>query len=618
MQIDVGRSHYVTRFSGAKRKKVVTRDSFCYVPVLSTLKQIIQVKPIRDEIMSSSSNDSNLLYDISDGKVFKNHPFFKNHPKGLQIIAYYDEVETCNPLGSSSRKFKLGCVFFTLGNIRPQYRSKLKSIFLVSVAKSSTIKVNGIDSILKPFVRDLKVLHDTGITVQYAGKDEVWKGALLVFLADNLAAHELGGFKESFSFSRRFCRSCLTDKDQSQKQFREHQFVTRTTESHRDQCSRLNDPDRITVSVEYGINRISLLDSIPHFSVISGIPHDIMHDLYEGVIPHELKLLLSHCITRAFFQIHTLNHRLKAFDFGYSEIGDKPAPIEGEFKLRQSASQMWLLARIFPLLVGDLISRDDQNWLCYLKLLKICEMCNAPVLSEDSAAFLELLIEEHHQQFINLYPTASIIPKMHFMVHFPQQIINYGPLVHCWTMRHEAKLRVIKRSARVSNFKNICQTVAKRHQHLLTYYIHSSMLCTQIKIGRTKPIFMANIQESIRSLLLREYNITMETVLNTASFVTYNGITYKPNVFVLYSYDALEPIFCTISSILIYEKKVILVLMEYYTEFYDSHHHAFHISDSKTSVHLQSIENLLHPQIFHLRHTFTGNNKLYLSYKYIE
>ena len=177
-----------------------------------------------------------LLHDFSDGAVFKQHEFFKSNPCGLQIIAYYDEVETCNPLGSSSGKYKLGCVFFTLGNIRPSLRSALKSIFLLAVARSPTIKANGIDSILKPFLEDLKTLYEVGITVQFAGKDEVWKGALLAFLADNLAAHELGGFKESFSFARRFCRSCLTAKQYSQNHFREEQFTIRDRNTHAQQC----------------------------------------------------------------------------------------------------------------------------------------------------------------------------------------------------------------------------------------------------------------------------------------------------------------------------------------------------------------------------------------------
>ena len=30
-----------------------------------------------------------------------------------------------------------------------------------------------------------------------------------------------------------------------------------------------------------------------------------------------------------------------------------------------------------------------------------------------------------HHLFTHCYPTASIIPKMHYMVHFPHQIIRY-------------------------------------------------------------------------------------------------------------------------------------------------------------------------------------------------
>lgn len=96
------------------------------------------------------------LHDFCDGEAFRNHTFFSLHPHALQIVAYYDEVETCNPLGSSG-KYKLGCIFFTLGNIRPSFRSSLRSIFLVAVARSSTIKVHGIDVLLKPFVDDLSV-----------------------------------------------------------------------------------------------------------------------------------------------------------------------------------------------------------------------------------------------------------------------------------------------------------------------------------------------------------------------------------------------------------------------------------------------------------------------------
>lgn len=52
----------------------------------------------------------------------------------------------------------------------------------------------------------------------------------------------------------------------------------------------------------------------------------------------------------------------------------------------------------------------------------------APVLSADTAAYLEVLVEEHHDQFKIIYPGVSIIPKMHFMVHFARQILKFSSM----------------------------------------------------------------------------------------------------------------------------------------------------------------------------------------------
>jgi hypothetical protein len=54
------------------------------------------------------SSESNMMYDICDGNLFKNHPTLKAHPNALQIIVYYDEFTTVNPMAPSSRKHKLG------------------------------------------------------------------------------------------------------------------------------------------------------------------------------------------------------------------------------------------------------------------------------------------------------------------------------------------------------------------------------------------------------------------------------------------------------------------------------------------------------------------------------
>lgn len=87
-------------------------------------------------------------------------------------------------------------------------------------------------------------------------------------------------------------------------------------------------------------NRRSALEDVPDFSVITGLPHDIMHDLYKGVVLYELKLLINHCVNSGYFTIAELNDRVSHFDF----IADTPTPIHpallrsGEHKLHQSAS----------------------------------------------------------------------------------------------------------------------------------------------------------------------------------------------------------------------------------------------------------------------------------------
>ena len=95
-----------------------------------------------------------MLSDFCDGSLYNTHPMFSSDPLALQVIAYFDELEVVNPIGSYVRKHKLGCLFFFLGNVRPQFRSTYKAIHLVAVAKSENIEKYGIDRFLAPFVAE--------------------------------------------------------------------------------------------------------------------------------------------------------------------------------------------------------------------------------------------------------------------------------------------------------------------------------------------------------------------------------------------------------------------------------------------------------------------------------
>jgi len=78
---------------------------------------------------------------------------------------------------------------------------------------------------------------------------------------------------------------------------------------------------------------------------------------------------------------------------------------------------MWMLARYLPIIIGQYIPNDDENWINYLSLLDIMDYLVAPLISQDETAYLKILIEDHHNNFVQLYPDASIIPKLHYLIH---------------------------------------------------------------------------------------------------------------------------------------------------------------------------------------------------------
>ena len=80
-------------------------------------------------------------------------------------------------------------------------------------------------------------------------------------------------------------------------QFVTSKFVPRTVESYDCHCSLLHGPLKEHHSTTYGINNKSVLNELEGFHVAnSQLPQDMMHVLLEGVLPYELKLMLSEFI----------------------------------------------------------------------------------------------------------------------------------------------------------------------------------------------------------------------------------------------------------------------------------------------------------------------------------
>lgn len=130
------------------------------------------------------------FYDISDGDLMKSHLLFSVRPSALQIILYSDEIEICNPLGSHASKNKFLMFYYTLGNINPEYRSKLAAIRLLAIAKKTELSECDVDRILGRLHEDLIMLYD-GVTIQTGNGEREIFGALISWGSRGLVVKEL-------------------------------------------------------------------------------------------------------------------------------------------------------------------------------------------------------------------------------------------------------------------------------------------------------------------------------------------------------------------------------------------------------------------------------------------
>ena len=95
------------------------------------------------------------------------------------------------------------------------------------------------------------------------------------------------------------------------------------------------------MATAYGVSRDSILNTSQFFHIVDGLCPDIMHDVLEGALPYEVKLLIRYCIQEGYFSLQVLNSRLRSFAYG-QDTRDKPAQISAatmcssDNKLKQS------------------------------------------------------------------------------------------------------------------------------------------------------------------------------------------------------------------------------------------------------------------------------------------
>ena len=122
----------------------------------------------------------------------------------------------------------------------------------------------------------------------------------------------------------------LATDDEIQKVFIASKCTVRDEEMHSEIVRGLKASSSVSVhlSVNYGVNRGTVVADINFFRVTKCFPQDIMHVLIEGVLVKEVQLLIKYCLSKNFFSLDQLNQAISTFHYGYHDLPNKPSPVE--------------------------------------------------------------------------------------------------------------------------------------------------------------------------------------------------------------------------------------------------------------------------------------------------
>ena len=427
-----------------------SKEVFHYIPVTHSFQHLLEDTTFNEMIdleRESSKQPTDSLKDITDGAAFKENEYFRNNPGAFAGHLYSDSVELSNPLGAARGKHKINQVFYTVAQIPKGQRSQIDRIQLCMVFKEKLVKKYGYRVIFQTLISDLKKLEE-GIMISYPIERKVQMG-LLVYSADNLEAHSIGGFSQCFS-SKDICRFCHAthkdleshihdyDHDVAHKYWSiaeydsicdsleeeeedgevpdieclvstENLFSAGDSDEHLSEGEEdaideedINDEESEDVNDEDTSNNFGLkmrcpFNQLKAFHCILNMPPDYMHDGLEGVVAQDLFGVIKILVKKGIFTLEEYNSQLKSLDLHSHEAADKPqlVPLKGK-KLPGKALSLLVHVRNFPLIIKHLVDDPEDDIMKFaLMLVDITNRLTAAEIRNYEISVLEDKIVEY-------------------------------------------------------------------------------------------------------------------------------------------------------------------------------------------------------------------------------
>lgn len=554
------------------------------VPLDKILKKFLEVPNALSEILDYTKtleSDNDTVKNFMQCNLWKRKR--ENFPADaivLPLHCYYDEFQVNNPLGSHCGK--LGGAYVQIPCLPPECCANTDNIFLALVFNPE-YRCFSDSKAFAPLISQLKYLEEHGIIVETSeGPRKVFFVSGLL-LGDNLGVNSVGGFVECFT-ANHFCRFCRTHKTDIATQCVEDRDSLRTKENYEEDLSVNN------VSVT-GVKNNCAFNSVPSFHISENFSVDVFHDLNEGVCHYVMVQVLSHCtkVTQPlgkprYFSLDILNRRMEFFQFGPCDSNKFPLLSDDcckRDKLKMSGSEMLLFVKMFGVLIGDMVPRDDEYWKLFLKLRELLDVVLSPSLSYQQPASLKVLVEEFNLMYITV-TNESLKAKFHNLVHYPRILQESGPVSLMSTKSFERKHRSLTIPAHATQSRRyIEKTVAIHHQLTLCLKLKSrNSILPETVFGPCSEVFLSDFQNKNFVDALQKFNIPPSCL--ECNWVEFKGYKFKPGmVLVLDVSKGGCPRFGVLESILLLNETDFVFIYSYLVNLgFDDHRYAYTVQSS--------------------------------------
>lgn len=458
------------------------------------------------------------------------------------------------------------------------------------LCKSEDVKTFGFQKIFEPLLHDLVTLEQQGVFIDCLGT--FIRGTVQCVVADNLGAHGLAGFVESFSGDF-VCRFCTATRVEIQShEVKESGFTLRTKELHYAHVASASKQCKPCCGVK---TTCALAKSLSFFEVTTGFPPDVAHDLFEGIVPVEFAECFGLLLAKKYFTFDDLNKLIQGFPYKWGDKTNRPHLLPRAFLSKKNiggnAHENWCLLRLIPLIVGKLIPEDEPAWQLILDLKDIVDLVVSPVHTKETIAYLETKISDHRKRYCTLLPERKLLPKHHYLEHYPALILLFGPLVSFWTLRFESKHSYFKNVVRHTNcFKNITLSLATKHQLMIGHSMHLSSHKNSLEILQVSQVPIDVMKEEVAVSLRQKYPDI--AVVNLAQNVSADGINYRSGMIIVHGFVGGLPDFAEIVQMCVLKDRLHFIVKKL-SSWYREHYRSFELDPSSSNVSVIELSQLV-------------------------